>query len=156
MIGLIRCARFSRTKNSRLPLLFGEGLAALCIGDVRNPDGTVKAEIRLDATQTKGKHARTVFVNDRLRKEIGVYLRLVATADPTKPLFRMQKRSPFSENTLCQTLNAMYRGAGLEERQAILADVASSRRWRAKESVCVSWRRSLGTKASRRRRPISM
>ena len=89
-------------------------IATLCIGDVRNPDGTVKAEIRLDATQTKGKHARTVFVNDRLRKEIAVYLRLIVATDPTKPLFHTQKRSAFSANTLCQTLNAIYRSAGID------------------------------------------
>jgi hypothetical protein len=41
--------------------------AALIIADVRNVDGTVKDEIRLDATQAKG-NARTVFVNDKLRK----------------------------------------------------------------------------------------
>lgn len=89
-------------------------IAALCVGDARNPDGTVKAEIRLDATQTKGKHARTVFVNDRLRKEIAVYLRLIGTTDPTKPLFLTQKRSAFSANMPCQTLNAIYRSAGID------------------------------------------
>ena len=50
-------------------------VASLLIGDVLNMDGTVKHEIRLDAKQTKGNHARTVFVNDRLRKEIASYLR---------------------------------------------------------------------------------
>jgi integrase/recombinase XerD len=34
-------------------------VAALCVQDVRNVDGTVKQEIRLDAAQTKGKHARS-------------------------------------------------------------------------------------------------
>ena len=42
--------------------------AALIIAEVRNVDGTVKDEIRLDATQAKRQHARTVFVNDKLRK----------------------------------------------------------------------------------------
>jgi hypothetical protein len=41
--------------------------AALIIAEVRNVDGTAKDEIRLDATQAKG-NARTVFVNDKLRK----------------------------------------------------------------------------------------
>lgn len=89
-------------------------VAALRIGDVRNADGSVKAEIRLDATQTKGKHARTVFVNDRLRKEIASYLKSVVTTDPSKPLFNTQKRSAFSANTLCQTLNSIYRRAGID------------------------------------------
>ncbi len=47
-------------------------MAAVQINDVRNSDGSVKHEIRLDAVQTKGKHARVVFLNDRLRKEIGL------------------------------------------------------------------------------------
>ena len=46
---------------------------ALIIADVRNVDGTVKDEIRLDATQAKG-NARTVFVNDKLRK-VGIFER---------------------------------------------------------------------------------
>lgn len=89
-------------------------IAALMIGNVRDPDGTVKNEFRLDATQTKGKHARTVFVNDRLRKEIASYLKAIATTDPNSPLFRTQKRSAFSANTLCQTLNGLYRRAGMD------------------------------------------
>ena len=89
-------------------------VAALQIADVLNADDKVRHEIRLDVTQTKGKHARTVFVNDRLRKEIGIYLKTIVTSDPRKPLFRTQKRSAFSANTLCQTLNGIYRRAGID------------------------------------------
>lgn len=89
-------------------------VASLLICDVLNTDGTVRHEIRLDASQTKGKHARTVFVNDRLRKEIASYLKNKVTSDPSKPLFMTQKRSAFSANTLCQTLNGIYRRAGLD------------------------------------------
>jgi integrase/recombinase XerD len=74
----------------------------------------VKNEIRLDAKQTKGKHARTVFVNDLLRKEIASYLKTKLATDPNAPLFRTQKRSAFSANTLCQTLNGLYRNAGID------------------------------------------
>ncbi|MGQ3296588.1 tyrosine-type recombinase/integrase [Reyranella sp.] len=38
----------------------------------------------------------------------------MATCDPTKPLFSAQKRSAFSANTLCQTMNAIYKRAGIE------------------------------------------
>ncbi len=89
-------------------------VAALGIDDVLNTDGTVKAEIRLDAKQTKGNHARTVFVNDRLRKEIATYLKTIVASDRSKPLFKTQKRQAFSANTLCQTLNSIYRRAGLD------------------------------------------
>ena len=37
-------------------------VATLQIADALNADSTVRHEIRLDATQTKSKHARTVFV----------------------------------------------------------------------------------------------
>jgi integrase/recombinase XerD len=89
-------------------------VASLLIEDVLNTDGSVKHEIRLDAKQTKGNHARTVFVNDRLRKEMASYLKTKVTSDPSKPLFMTQKRSAFSANTLCQTLNGLYRHVGLD------------------------------------------
>ena len=37
-------------------------ISALKMGDVLNPDGTIKGEIRLSANQTKGGQPRTVFL----------------------------------------------------------------------------------------------
>jgi integrase/recombinase XerD len=45
-------------------------VAALRICDVVNEDGTIKAEVRLSAEQTKGKHSRTVFLPEKLRREV--------------------------------------------------------------------------------------
>ena len=70
--------------------------------------------IRLDALQTKGKHARTVFVSDRLRRELASYVRSLGKTQPNTPLFATQKRAGFSANTLCQTFNTIYAGAGLD------------------------------------------
>lgn len=89
-------------------------VAALRVQDVRNPDGSVKQEIRLDAAQTKGKHTRVVFVSDRLRKEIGLYLKQIVAKIDDRPLFSTQKRAKFSANTLCQTMNAIYKRAGID------------------------------------------
>lgn len=89
-------------------------VAALRVRDVRDVDGSVRTEIRLDATQTKGKHARVVFVSERLRRELTVYLKQAGGVPPEAPLFRTQKRAGFSPNTLCQTLNAIYRNAGVD------------------------------------------
>lgn len=89
-------------------------VAALRIQDVRNADASVKQEIRLDAAQTKGKHARIVFVNNKLSREIGQYLKQIEVKDDGRPLFRTQKRAAFSANTLCQTMNAIYNRAGIE------------------------------------------
>jgi len=89
-------------------------VASLCIQDVRNVDGSVKHEIRLGAAQTKGKHARVIFVSDRLRKEIGLYLKHLEGKEDSKSLFSTQKRAAFSANTLCQTMNAIYKRAGID------------------------------------------
>ncbi len=89
-------------------------VAALRIGDVRGRGGEVRPEIRLSAGQTKGRHARVVFVSERLRREIATYLGGIDTTDHTRPLFATQKREGFSANTLCGTLNAIYRQAGMD------------------------------------------
>ncbi|MDR3428843.1 site-specific integrase [Silvimonas sp.] len=88
-------------------------VAALLKGDVLNSDGTVKDEIRLSAEQTKGRHARTVFVNEKLRREIAAYLKTIPRRADTAHLFATQKRSAFSANTACQTLNMIYERAGI-------------------------------------------
>ena len=89
-------------------------VAALTIRDVLNADGSAKDEIRLDAAQTKGKHARTVFVSERLRREINTYIKLRSTWRADATLFATQKRAAFTANTLCQTLNTIYRKAGID------------------------------------------
>ena len=87
-------------------------VAALLVRDVVAADGVVKAEIRLAPEQTKGKHARTVFVSDRLRKEIGVYIKTLDKAQTH--LFATQKQPGFSANSACQLLNAIYQRAGID------------------------------------------
>ena len=49
-------------------------VASLRYRDVINADGTVRAEILLSAEQTKGNEARTVYINERLRKELNTYI----------------------------------------------------------------------------------
>lgn len=68
-------------------------VAALRVGDVVNRDGTIKAEIRLDAMQTKGKHARVVYVNEKLRRELAAYVKHAECKDAGKHLFITQKRT---------------------------------------------------------------
>lgn len=89
-------------------------VAGLLKGDVLSMDGSTKDEIRLTAEQTKGKHARVVFVSEKLRREIATYLKTIAQRPNAAPLFSTQKRAAFSPNTLCQTLNAIYQKAGID------------------------------------------
>jgi integrase/recombinase XerD len=48
--------------------------SALTIADVLDATGKVRSQIYLTPDKTKGKHARTVFINSRLQTEIAEYL----------------------------------------------------------------------------------
>jgi len=99
-------------------------VAATKIGDVLALDGTIKTEIRLTAAQTKGKHARTVILADKLRKELLTYLQVrfstkqltaaVCADYMDKPLFNTQKREGFTANTACYHFFMLYKAAGLD------------------------------------------
>ena len=89
-------------------------VAALRINNVLNSDGTIKEEIRLMPTQTKGSYARTVYLNERMRKELAQYIKCLKINDLTKPLFYTQKQDGFSANTLTQYFFFLYRRVGLE------------------------------------------
>lgn len=98
-------------------------VAATKIGDVLAVDGTIKHELRLTAAQTKGRHARTVVLADKLRKELLIYLQqrfgarqLIALSYTdyfNKPLFSTQKREGFTANTACYHFHMLYKSAGL-------------------------------------------
>ncbi|NBP79682.1 site-specific integrase [bacterium] len=79
-------------------------VAALQYGDVYDDTGAVKPEIRLDAAVTKGKHARTVFLPEKLRAELAAYQPKHPSKTADSPLFQTQKSSErgFSANTATQ------------------------------------------------------
>ena len=88
-------------------------VAALRINDVLNSDSTIKGEVRLMPDQTKGKHARTVYLNERMQKELSQYIKAIKIKDPTKPLFYTQKQAGFSANSLTQYFFYLYRDCAL-------------------------------------------
>jgi len=98
-------------------------VAATKIKDVLAADGTIKQELNLTSEQTKGKHARTVVLCEKLRKEILNYLQqrfnskklatLNDSAQMNNPLFATQKALGFSANTLTYTMTMLYKAAGL-------------------------------------------
>ena len=90
-------------------------VAALRINDVLNGDSTIRGEIRLMPDQTKGKHARTVYLNERMQKELAQYIKAIKIKDVTKPLFYTQKQDGFSANSLTQYFFYLYRNVGLME-----------------------------------------
>ena len=88
-------------------------IASLSINDVVDPRGIVKAEIRLDASQTKGKHARTVFMPIKLRDELQAYLDLRQNVKMTDPLFITAGRKRFTANVLTQHFYWLFQKAGI-------------------------------------------
>jgi integrase/recombinase XerD len=81
--------------------------------DVLNSDKTIKTEIRLSASQTKGDQGRVVFIPEKLRNEFANYLKTRQIFNPEIPFFHSSNRLGFSANTLCQWFFWTYKRAGL-------------------------------------------
>ncbi len=88
-------------------------ISSLSVGDVRNTDGTVKAEIRLTAEQTKGRQPRTVFLPQKLRAELQAYLDLRGLVPATNPLFITGGRKRYSANLMAQHFHYLFKHAGI-------------------------------------------
>lgn len=88
-------------------------IASLSVGNVMNSDGTVKAEIRLTADQTKGRQPRTVFLPQKLQEELQGYLALRQPTIPSHPLFVTAGRKRFSANVMAQHFHYLFKRAGI-------------------------------------------
>lgn len=106
-------------------------ISSLSVGDVRNSDGSVRAEIRLTAAQTKGRHPRTVFLPQKLRDELQAYLDLRGMVPATNPLFITGGRKRFSANVMAQHFHYLFKRAGIagasshSMRRSFLTSLAS-------------------------------
>jgi integrase/recombinase XerD len=89
-------------------------IAALRWSDVVNSDGTIKAEVRLTADQTKGQRRRTVLLPQRLQAELARYAAANQARPSQQPVFATERSSGFSANTLTHVINGIYRSAGLD------------------------------------------
>jgi integrase/recombinase XerD len=89
--------------------------AALRYEDVLDAEGKIKSEIYLTAEQTKGKQGGTVFVSEKLRKELQAYVRAVPPKALTDKLFYSQKRPSegWNSNTLCQFFHHLFRNCSI-------------------------------------------
>ena len=112
------CERHAARNRLMLLLTHWAGMrvgevVALRVSDVVDEGSKPKSEIRLRASQTKGIHARTVFVSTRLQREIVKYLQASNTQYSERSLFRTQKSQQFSANTATQLLQRVYARAGM-------------------------------------------
>lgn len=130
LVAVVSQGKFGLRNRMALMLSYLAGLrvgeiASLRWGDLFDGEGKAREQLRLSAAVTKGGHARVVFMNTRLRKEVEQYRSSLAKP-PTllQPVLVTQKRSAFSANTLCQLMRGWYDLAGLEGGSS-----HSGRRW---------------------------
>lgn len=90
--------------------------ASLRLGDIVDANGQVRDEFVLRPDQTKGRQSRTVFVSEKLKRELTAYIAATKTLHPNDKLFYTQKNlcDGFTANTLTQHLFWMYRRAGIQ------------------------------------------
>lgn len=91
-------------------------ISHLLYSDVIDAEGNVRNEIRLRAEDTKTKEARTVFVSEKLQKELQQYAKVYKPKDVNAKFIYSQKGDSFgfTPNTLCQLYFNIYKGAGLQ------------------------------------------
>ncbi len=89
-------------------------VAAVRVCDLLASDGTVRDEINLSASQTKGKKSRSVLLNERMQGEIAAYLRTVRVRDAKQAVFSTQRSAAFTANSLTQVVNGIYKHAGFD------------------------------------------
>jgi integrase/recombinase XerD len=89
-------------------------IASLRVEDVVDTSGKVKREIRLNAAQTKGRHARTVFFPAKLAAELQIYVDTRAVLDRKQPFFMTAGGKAFTANVMTQHFFWLYRKAGFE------------------------------------------
>ena len=112
------CSRYPERDITMLLLTHLCGLrigevASLRIHDVRDTDGTIRTEIRLDAERTKNNHARTIFVPKQMQRQLKTYLTTAPKPSLHGFLFSTQKSQQFTATTATQHLQRLYERAAI-------------------------------------------
>jgi integrase/recombinase XerD len=91
-------------------------VANLRLNDVRDANGTIRAEIYLSANRVKHGHARTVYVSTRLQEELRSYINSRKWYEDTQPLFTTYSspRKAFTPNVLSQHFYWLFKAAGIK------------------------------------------
>jgi len=121
VLDYVATRKHSSRNRALVMMMFNTGMrvsevASLRIRDVMDTDGNIKNEIRLLAENTKTNEARTVFVNEKLRKELQQYAKLLVNINSNCKFFYSQKRDSdgFTANTLTQHFHYLYKRVGLD------------------------------------------
>ncbi|MRW83721.1 tyrosine-type recombinase/integrase [Pseudoduganella sp. FT26W] len=96
-------------------------MSQLKLQDVLAPNGTIKDEVLLTRSTTKGRKQRLIYLTNKdVRKALTAYIQERRNGDtvllsPTAPLFKSRKGSGFSPNTMQMLFKRMYIWAGLDQ-----------------------------------------
>lgn len=126
---VVATARTHEQANRNVALLYfsvalglrAKEMSQLLVGDVLMSDGTIKDEVLLRRTTTKGRKQRLVYLTNKdVRKSLSAYLderrRTEAIAlHPQTPLFKSRKGGAFTPNTMQMLFKRLYKNAGLDE-----------------------------------------
>ena len=121
VLDYVATRKHSLRNRALVMMMFNTGMrvsevASLRIRDVMDTDSNIKNEIRLLAENTKTNEARTVFVNEKLRRELQQYAKLLVNTNTNCKFFYSQKRDSdgFTANTLTQHFHYLYKRVGLD------------------------------------------
>lgn len=91
-------------------------VSSLRFKDVVDAEGAIRNEIRLLAENTKTNEARTVFVNEKLKKELEAYAATYTPKNINCKFFYSQKTDSdgFTANTLTQFFHYLYKRSGVD------------------------------------------
>ena len=91
-------------------------VSSLRFKDVVEAEGAIRNEIRLLAENTKTNEARTVFVNEKLKKELEAYAATYTPKNINCKFFYSQKTDSdgFTANTLTQFFHYLYKRSGVD------------------------------------------
>ena len=83
--------------------------------NILEADGNIRREFRLEPDQTKGSKVGTVFIGEKLRKELQAYVKAVPPKDIKHKLFYSQKSAAdgFSANSLTQFFHYLFKDVGI-------------------------------------------
>jgi integrase/recombinase XerD len=112
--------KHSERNRAMILLMYRTGIrvgecSSLRLRDVVDNEGNVRNEICLRAEQCKGNIARTVFISEKLKKDLQRYIKLYSPKDRNLKLFYSQKKNSdgFSPNSLTQYFHYLYQRVGL-------------------------------------------
>lgn len=141
LLTVSRAAKHGKRDIALLQVSYRLGLrakemAALSVADALTAEGELREEMTLNASMTKGAKPRMVYLtNPGVRAALRDYLNYRQAREGIlfrheAPLFKSQKASRFSPNTMQQLFRRLYRAAGIDGARS-----HSGRRWFATELI---------------------